>query len=445
MKTTFKIFRLLFCLILSCCLFETAQAQVKPIETVIGAGPSASIKIEKKERGKKQYEHKNHLYNTMAVVSDRKLQVSSTPGLTTQYKADVNVSNDYYGFGMEMAERNQSRKNYRYGFQGQEKDDEIKGSGNAVNYKYRMHDPRLGRFFAVDPLTARYAYYSPYQFSGNRVMDMIELEGLEPTESGSYGGEGAIAAEVKDGKEVEGTADQRWTWEDSKWNKVDFNVTNSELTAIFAKGKSASLKQIEIQVNLNGSDYGITTKKSLAHFLSQAGHEVGGFSKGLGIEENLNYSVDGLIGTFGKYFYKGTAVKGKSNADSYGRKKGQAAKKSDIANIVYANRMGNGDTKSGEGYKYRGRGIFQLTGKNNYKAFNDFANVTNKSFIDKPELILETEYSIMSAMWFYKVNVVDKLKIESATVKEVTKKVNGGSNGLTDRTEIYDKAIKELK
>lgn len=68
---------------------------------------------------------------------------------------------------------------YRYGFQGQEKDDEIKGEGNSINFIFRMHDPRVGRFFATDPLSAKYPYNSPYAFSENRVMDMIELEGLE--------------------------------------------------------------------------------------------------------------------------------------------------------------------------------------------------------------------------------------------------------------------------
>lgn len=68
-----------------------------------------------------------------------------------------------------------------FGFQGQESDSEIKGEGNSVNYKYRMHDPRLGRFFAVDPLSTKYPYWSPYVFSGNQVIHMIELEGLEPT------------------------------------------------------------------------------------------------------------------------------------------------------------------------------------------------------------------------------------------------------------------------
>lgn len=71
---------------------------------------------------------------------------------------------------------------YRYGFQGQEKDDEIKGEGNSLNYTFRMHDPRVGRFFATDPLTKSYPFYSPYAFSGNRVIDMVELEGLEPKE-----------------------------------------------------------------------------------------------------------------------------------------------------------------------------------------------------------------------------------------------------------------------
>ena len=78
-----------------------------------------------------------------------------------------------------MPNRNESTSDYRYGFQDQEMDDEIKGEGNSVNYKYRMHDPRIGRFFAVDPLTAKYPHNSPYAFSENRVLDAIELEGLE--------------------------------------------------------------------------------------------------------------------------------------------------------------------------------------------------------------------------------------------------------------------------
>jgi len=78
-----------------------------------------------------------------------------------------------------MPGRHANTSDYRYGFQGQEMDDEVKGEGNSVNYRFRMHDPRVGRFFAPDPLERSYPYYSPYQFSGNRVIDMVELEGLE--------------------------------------------------------------------------------------------------------------------------------------------------------------------------------------------------------------------------------------------------------------------------
>src|SRR5690606_10928000 len=80
---------------------------------------------------------------------------------------------------MLMPGRNGSESFYRYGFQGQEKDDEVKGEGNSINYKFRMHDPRVGRFFAVDPLTSKYPFLTPYQFSSNSTISLIELEGLE--------------------------------------------------------------------------------------------------------------------------------------------------------------------------------------------------------------------------------------------------------------------------
>ena len=85
-----------------------------------------------------------------------------------------------YSFGMLLQSYANAEWAYGYGFQGQEMDNEIKGDGNSINYKYRMHDPRLGRFFAVDPLAGKYPYYSPYAFSANRVIDMVEQEGLQP-------------------------------------------------------------------------------------------------------------------------------------------------------------------------------------------------------------------------------------------------------------------------
>lgn len=133
-------------------------------------------------KGLKKYEISNHLGNVLATISDRKLAVDdgsvNPPGETDFYKTDILTQQDYYPFGMIMPERNDG--DYRFGFQGQEQDDKVKGKGNNINYKYRMHDARLGRFFAVDPLTNKYPFYSSYAFSGNRLIDAVEFEGLEP-------------------------------------------------------------------------------------------------------------------------------------------------------------------------------------------------------------------------------------------------------------------------
>jgi RHS repeat-associated protein len=126
--------------------------------------------------GDKRYELANHLGNVLVVVTDRK--VALTP---TTYTADVVSYSDYSPYGVQLDQRHgaATEGKYKYGFQGQEGDDEIKGEGNSVNYKYRMHDPRIGRFFAIDPLAPKYPHNSPYAFSENMVIHMVELEGLE--------------------------------------------------------------------------------------------------------------------------------------------------------------------------------------------------------------------------------------------------------------------------
>jgi len=127
--------------------------------------------------GDKRYELSNHLGNVLSIVTDRK--TVTNPNNFTTFTPDVLSYNDYYPFGMLLPGRSDNSKEYRYGFQGQEKDDKIKGEGNSVNYKFRMHDPRVGRFFAVDPLTKKYPYLTPYQFSSNQPIHASELEGLE--------------------------------------------------------------------------------------------------------------------------------------------------------------------------------------------------------------------------------------------------------------------------
>ncbi|MBI1267845.1 MAG: hypothetical protein GC193_10495 [Cryomorphaceae bacterium] len=114
--------------------------------------------------------------STTATLSDAKsTHYDGEVGYTTR----INTLTDYYPFGMMMSGRSFEETGYGYGFQGQEKDDEIKGEGNSINYKYRMHDARVGRFFAVDPLALDYPFYCPYSFSGNKVIAYVELEGLE--------------------------------------------------------------------------------------------------------------------------------------------------------------------------------------------------------------------------------------------------------------------------
>jgi RHS repeat-associated protein len=112
------------------------------------------------------------------VFSDLKTPITNNGQTVTGYEVAIIQNSDYSPFGVELDGRS-SVGSYRYGFQGQEMDDEVKGDGNAVNYKFRMHDPRLGRFFAVDPLASKYPHNSVYAFSENRVLDGLELEGLE--------------------------------------------------------------------------------------------------------------------------------------------------------------------------------------------------------------------------------------------------------------------------
>jgi putative chitinase len=167
--------------------------------------------------------------------------------------------------------------------------------------------------------------------------------------------------------------------------------------------------------------FGITTPLRLAHFLSQCGHESGGFKA---TQENLNYSAKGLCGIFRKYFPSVTV------ALQYERKPEK------IANKVYANRMGNGNEASGEGWKYRGRGYIQLTGKENYKAFD--ATVP-EDITSNPDLVA-TKYALASAAFFFKKNglwaICDR-GADDTTVTSVTKRVNGGTIGLEDRKKHF--------
>lgn len=166
--------------------------------------------------------------------------------------------------------------------------------------------------------------------------------------------------------------------------------------------------------------FNINSSVRLAHFLAQCGHESGGFKA---TQENLNYSADGLKKTFTKYFPDNLA-------DSYAR---QPEK---IASRVYANRMGNGDEASKEGYKFRGRGYIQLTGKDNYNAFD---KSIDEDILNNPDIVSE-KYALLSAAWFWNsrsLNASADKGSSDAVVTEITKKVNGGTIGLDDRIKHF--------
>jgi RHS repeat-associated protein len=135
-------------------------------------------------RGQKEYEPTNHLGNVLATVSDKKIGVpsSSNSSLIDHYEPDIVSAQDYYPFGMLQPGRSYLSLNgdkYRYGFNGKENDNEVKGDGNQQDYGMRVYDPRLGRFLSVDPLTKGYPGWSPYPFAMNRPIDGVDLDGGE--------------------------------------------------------------------------------------------------------------------------------------------------------------------------------------------------------------------------------------------------------------------------
>jgi putative chitinase len=168
--------------------------------------------------------------------------------------------------------------------------------------------------------------------------------------------------------------------------------------------------------------FGIDNPLRLSHFLSQCAHESGNFKL---VRENLNYSADGLRKIFPKYFPTIEV------ANKYAR---QPEK---IANRVYANRMGNGDEASGDGWKYKGAGFVQLTGKDNYTAFDKFVD---DDILANPDLVA-TKYPLMSAAFFFHKNklwdICDKGHSHDVVVA-VTKRVNGGVHGLEERQKNFD-------
>lgn len=199
-------------------------------------------------------------------------------------------------------------------------------------------------------------------------------------------------------------------------------LTYDQLLAINGNKNPEMCKYYIDALNKVLPEYKIDTKLRLCHFLAQILHESGNLKYK---SENLNYSAKALRSVFGKYF------KTDEIANQYARKPEK------IANRVYANRMGNGDEASGDGWKFRGRGLIQLTGKNNYKSCGDSVKL---DLIKDPDLLINTaEASVKAACWFWNKNNLNSFA-DNDDVKSITKRINGGFNGLEDRTSILKRA-----
>ena len=223
---------------------------------------------------------------------------------------------------------------------------------------------------------------------------------------------------------------------DGTWSKMFGSTQVIKEDVIIPSGGSLNIEKLKghipdaviAQIPDTAKKFNITNNLRLAHFLSQCGHESGGFKA---VSENLNYSADGLKKIFGKYF------PGNLN-ESY------AKQPEKIASRVYGGRMGNGDEASKEGYKFRGRGFIQLTGKANYTNFTKFIG---EDCISNPDLV-STKYPLASAAFFFDSNklwsICDK-GADDATVTAVTKRVNGGIIGLPDRIKHFKEYYNLLK
>lgn len=198
-------------------------------------------------------------------------------------------------------------------------------------------------------------------------------------------------------------------------------ITIEQFKTLFPSAKDPEEWVEKLNANLGD----INTPRRIAAFLAQCGHESNGFTV---LEENLNYSTEGLLKTFPKYFNQ-------SSAELYARKKEA------IANYVYKNRMGNGDEASGDGWKYRGRGLIQITGRENYTKFANDIVAVPQYFIDNPDIVSKDPlYAILTAVWYWERNSLNVFA-DRGDLVTITKRINGGLNGQIDRVARYDKTL----
>lgn len=203
-------------------------------------------------------------------------------------------------------------------------------------------------------------------------------------------------------------------------------ITPQLLRSVAPQTAASVLDQYVPSLQLTCAHYDINTDLRLASFLSQIAHESGSFTT---TSENLFYSAEGLAKTFKKYFPT------LELAQPYAKQPNK------IANRVYADRMGNGDEMSGDGFRYRGRGLIQLTGKNNYTSFANDLGITLEECVNYMET---KDGAVASAGWFWDRNKLNTLA-DDGDITGITRRINGGVHGLADRLSRYTNCLRYLR
>jgi RHS repeat-associated protein len=204
--------------------------------------------------GKKFFELSNHLGNVMAVISDKRVPINSS------YDTELISSNDYYAFGGQMPGRSsvlQGATGYRYGFNGKENDNEVKGLGNQQDYGMRIYDARIGKFLSVDPITANYPMLTPYQFAGNMPIEATDLDGLEPSHTAQKGDcEGCKIEALKDGDYLSDVQDQKFTLKMRGVSQAQFDKFKNQMS--LDPGKIINNNKAKYNLVDRDGSYGVT-------------------------------------------------------------------------------------------------------------------------------------------------------------------------------------------
>ncbi len=388
-------------------------AETKPTDLARPAGEGTAIDTTNEYHvrvlSEKYYELKDHLGNVRVVVTDMKEPTVQSG--TYPFVAVVSSYANYYAYGMLQPGRSWEGGEWRYGFNGKEMDDEWSGKGNVYDYGARMYDARVARFLTVDPLSHQFVWWTPYQFAGDMPVRMIDLDGLEPSDPGTYNGQGAYAPVQGSGSDT----DVAWIWRvpppantnlhpllidlgpgaTAHWVQQTEGVivTANEISQIFPDAPIENVRVIESEITIHGGSV-LTTRNRLAHFVAQSGHESNQFRN---FAEATNYSKKGAKAAWSS---KAAEIERRWDEDFAGN--GEA-----LFNYVYCCKYGNGDEASGDGYRYRGGGIFQLTWESNYAAFNGSTfNFSAVDVVRNPDLLrTDLRVGVDAALWYFNARV----------------------------------------